>query len=91
MKKSLATAAVLLGLSPAIALAHHGWGSYDVARKFIIESPIESVVWQNPHVHVMTTLRPLTETGFGAKKIAVLGEYAQPLRTKSGKIQYRLC
>ncbi len=44
----------------------------------------------NPHAHVMTTLRPLTATGFGAKKIAVLGEYAQPLRTKSGKVQYRL-
>jgi len=44
----------------------------------------------NPHVHLMTTLRPLTETGFGAKKIAVLGEDGQPLRTKTGKIQYRL-
>ncbi|MBL8908682.1 MAG: hypothetical protein JNM20_18570 [Rhizobiales bacterium] len=53
MKKSLATAAILLGLTPALAFAHHGWGSYDVARKLTIESPIESVVWQNPHVHVM--------------------------------------
>ncbi|QPC89017.1 Ti-type conjugative transfer relaxase TraA (plasmid) [Mesorhizobium sp. NBSH29] len=44
----------------------------------------------NPHVHLMTTLRPLTETGFGTKKIAVLGEDGQPLRTKTGKIQYRL-
>jgi len=44
----------------------------------------------NPHVHMMTTLRPLTETGFGAKKIAVAGDDGQPVRTKSGKIQYRL-
>jgi ATP-dependent exoDNAse (exonuclease V) alpha subunit len=38
----------------------------------------------------MTTLRPLTEQGFGQKKIAVLGDDGQPLRTKSGKLQYRL-
>lgn len=44
----------------------------------------------NPHVHLMTTLRPLTENGFGQKKIAVVGDDGQPLRTKSGKIQYRL-
>lgn len=44
----------------------------------------------NPHVHLMTTLRPLTEKGFGAKKIAVVGEDGQPVRTRSGKIQYRL-
>lgn len=44
----------------------------------------------NPHVHLMTTLRPLTKTGFGGKKIAVLGEDRNPLRTKQGKIQYRL-
>lgn len=44
----------------------------------------------NPHVHLMTTLRPLTEKGFGAKKIAVIGNDGQPVRTKHGKIQYRL-
>ncbi|MEJ1117011.1 Ti-type conjugative transfer relaxase TraA [Phyllobacterium sp. CCNWLW109] len=44
----------------------------------------------NPHVHLMTTLRPLTKDGFGAKKIAVIGEDGQPVRTKQGKIRYRL-
>ena len=44
----------------------------------------------NPHIHLMTTLRPLTENGFGAKKVAVAGEDGQPLRTKSGKIVYEL-
>lgn len=44
----------------------------------------------NPHVHLMTTLRPLAEKGFGAKKIAVAGEDGKPLRNKNGKIQYRL-
>lgn len=44
----------------------------------------------NPHIHLMTTLRPLTEDGFGAKKVAVLGEDGQPLRNKGGKIVYEL-
>lgn len=44
----------------------------------------------NPHVHLMTSLRPLTESGFGAKKVAVVGANGEPLRTAHGKIQYRL-
>ncbi|MGO6747610.1 Ti-type conjugative transfer relaxase TraA [Rhizobium ruizarguesonis] len=44
----------------------------------------------NPHIHLMTTLRPFTEDGFGPKKVAVLGEDGQLLRTKSGKIVYEL-
>ncbi|PDT80887.1 Ti-type conjugative transfer relaxase TraA [Sinorhizobium sp. BJ1] len=44
----------------------------------------------NPHIHLMTTLRPLTEEGFGAKKVAVIGDDGQPVRTKSGKILYEL-
>lgn len=44
----------------------------------------------NPHVHLMTSLRPLTASGFGAKKIAVNGPDGQPLRAANGKIQYRL-
>lgn len=44
----------------------------------------------NPHIHLMTTLRPLTEDGFGSKKVAVMGEDRQPVRTKSGKILYEL-
>ncbi|MFC5386040.1 MobA/MobL family protein, partial [Aquamicrobium segne] len=44
----------------------------------------------NPHVHLMMTLRPLTEDGFGTKKIPLLGADGLPLRTKTGKIQYGL-
>lgn len=44
----------------------------------------------NPHIHLMTTLRPLALDGFGSKKIAVLGEDGQPLRNDAGKIVYRL-
>ncbi|MEJ6849884.1 Ti-type conjugative transfer relaxase TraA [Sinorhizobium fredii] len=49
----------------------------------------------NPHIHLMTTLRPLTEEGFGPKKVAVLGEDGEPLRVvtpdrPNGKIVYQL-
>ncbi|QCJ00937.1 Ti-type conjugative transfer relaxase TraA [Agrobacterium larrymoorei] len=44
----------------------------------------------NPHIHLMTTLRPLTEDGFGGKKVAVIGDNGQLVRTKSGKILYEL-
>lgn len=44
----------------------------------------------NPHIHLMTTLRPLTEDGFGSKKVVIIGEDGQPVRTKSGKILYEL-
>lgn len=44
----------------------------------------------NPHIHLMSTLRPLSEDGFGAKKVPVLGEDGQPMRNDAGKIVYRL-
>lgn len=49
----------------------------------------------NPHVHLMTTLRPLTEEGFGPKKVAIVDDDRQPLRVvapgrRKGKIAYRL-
>lgn len=49
----------------------------------------------NPHIHLMTTLRPLVQDGFGPKRIAVLDENGNSLRIKSklhprGKIVYRL-
>jgi Ti-type conjugative transfer relaxase TraA len=44
----------------------------------------------NPHVHLMTTLRPLTEDGFGSKKVAVLGPDGKAIRNDAGKIVYEL-
>ncbi|MFP7675726.1 Ti-type conjugative transfer relaxase TraA [Marivita sp. S0852] len=42
----------------------------------------------NPHVHVMTALRPLTEDGFGAKRVPLLDEDGEVLRGSDGKIRY---
>jgi Ti-type conjugative transfer relaxase TraA len=44
----------------------------------------------NPHIHLMTTLRPLAEDGFGPKKVAVTGPDGKPLRNDAGKIVYEL-
>jgi Ti-type conjugative transfer relaxase TraA len=44
----------------------------------------------NPHIHLMSTLRPLTEDGFGSKKVAVTGPDGKVLRNDSGKIVYQL-
>lgn len=48
----------------------------------------------NPHIHLMTALRPLTEEGFGGKNVPVLGRDGQPLRVmtpdrQNGKIVYK--
>ncbi|MGG7576389.1 Ti-type conjugative transfer relaxase TraA [Rhizobium sp. Nf11,1] len=43
----------------------------------------------NPHIHIMTTLRALSEDGFGPKNSPVLGENGEPLRRKkTRKIVY---
>ena len=39
----------------------------------------------NPHVHIMTTLRAVTEDGFGPKRITVLGENGAPMTYSDGK------
>lgn len=39
-------------LVAAPAAAHHGWGSYDVAKAFIIEAPVDHLDWSNPHAHL---------------------------------------
>lgn len=41
----------------------------------------------NPHVHLMTSLRPLTEDGFGAKRVPILGDDGAPVRGSDGKIR----
>ncbi|MEE1612641.1 DUF6152 family protein [Microvirga sp. CF3016] len=44
------SAAVLTG---GIALAHHGWGSYDAGRVITIAGSVEQANWENPHVMVL--------------------------------------
>lgn len=60
----------------------------EFAAKGMIADWVVHAVPGNPHVHLMHTLRPLTERGFGKKKIAVLDARGVPIRV-NGKIVYR--
>jgi hypothetical protein len=51
MLRALAIAGLVLA-APAVALAHHGWGSYDAAKPVTITGPIETVKYENPHVTI---------------------------------------
>ncbi len=65
-----------------------------VARHITAEGMVADWVFHdapgNPHIHLMTTLRPLTKDGFGSKKVAVKGPDGSPLRNDAGKIVYEL-
>ena len=61
-----------------------------ITRRGMVADWVFHDVPGNPHVHMMTTLRPLTEDGFGQKKVAVAGADGAPLRNASGKILYQL-
>jgi hypothetical protein len=51
MRKSLIAVLGIASL-PGIALAHHGWGSYDSTKVVTIRSPVEALGWHNPHVTI---------------------------------------
>jgi hypothetical protein len=53
MNSRLVILSLAFVLPAGLASAHHGWGSYDAAKVFTIEAPIEMVSWANPHAHVM--------------------------------------
>ena len=58
MARRFTLAALVCGAVAAVAgaaFAHHGWGSYDAGQKLTIASPVEHVMWQNPHVHIHVT------------------------------------
>jgi hypothetical protein len=52
MRTSFMTAVAMLALLSGGAAAHHGWSSYDTARRMTIEGPIKHLQWENPHVHM---------------------------------------
>jgi hypothetical protein len=52
VRRSLALAAASLAITGGIAVAHHGWGSYDASKMLTVTSAVENLRWQNPHVHV---------------------------------------
>jgi uncharacterized protein DUF6152 len=51
MRRLLGFSALLLA-APAAVLAHHGWGSYDASKTIVVEGPIESLSYSNPHATI---------------------------------------
>ena len=41
--------AALIALTPAAAVAHHGWSSYDATRTLTVKGRLIAVTWGNPH------------------------------------------
>ena len=44
--------------TPALALAHHGWSSFDQERPIYIEGKATTVRWQNPHAELDLEVLP---------------------------------
>lgn len=49
MKRVMIGLAALL-VTTGIAIAHHGWGSYDASKPITVNGPILTSKFENPHV-----------------------------------------
>jgi hypothetical protein len=38
--------------APATILAHHGWGSYDASKTIVVQGPIQTPRYSNPHASI---------------------------------------
>lgn len=54
-------ALALVGV-PVLALAHHGWGSYDAANPVTVTGPVASSKYENPHATITIKGRDKTWT-----------------------------
>jgi hypothetical protein len=43
---------------PTLALAHHGWSSFDQDRPLYLEGRVANVRWQNPHAELELEVSP---------------------------------
>ncbi|MBP1852832.1 Ti-type conjugative transfer relaxase TraA [Rhizobium halophytocola] len=78
-----------LNLQENIALMRDFVATHITAKGMVADWVIHDIAG-NPHVHLMTTLRPLTDDGFGPKKIALTGADGMPVRNDAGRIVYAL-
>lgn len=51
-------AALMPASAHRLALAHHGWSSFDQDRPIYLEGKVAKVLWQNPHVELDLELLP---------------------------------
>ncbi len=82
---------LLASLSVNVALAHHGWSSFDETKPIYLEGTVKSVKWQNPHAEVMLEVNgaapPAALARFTVPKqsanvdaIAIIGAAKPPMR-----------
>jgi hypothetical protein len=85
------SALVTLAAVGTIALAHHGWSSFDETTPIYLEGTIKSAKWQNPHVELLLDVNgaspPEALTRFAIPKqsanvdaVTVLGNAKAPTR-----------
>ena len=58
MQRRQLVALAAVGMLPALARAHHGWGGFDQDKPLYLEGKAESVTWRNPHAELMLRLTP---------------------------------
>lgn len=51
LRTALACLAIVTAV-PAVAYAHHGWGTYDAAKATSLDGVIDTVRWRNPHIEI---------------------------------------
>ena len=92
----------VLALLTGVALAHHGWGSYDAARPVTVAGPIVTSKFENPHATITVrgtdkvwtvTLAPtsrMSSRGATAEMIAVgktVSAYGYPSTVEKGELR----
>lgn len=70
-RKILPALAASAALVATLALAHHGWSSFDQTKPIYLEGVVKQVKWQNPHAEVMLEVN-------GAAAPAALSRFAVP-------------
>lgn len=105
--RHLLLAAALIATSGAtagvtVALAHHGWGSYDADRPITVAGPIQTLKYENPHAEITVkgadkvwtvTLAPtfrMTSRGASAEVVAVgktVSAYGYPSTATSNEMR----
>jgi Ti-type conjugative transfer relaxase TraA len=77
-----------LTLAQNIELVREFVGEQLVSRGLAADWSLHAGKNGNIHAHVLLTLRPLTEEGFGPKRVPVLDAAGQALRDAGGRIRY---
>ncbi len=82
--RPFALALAASGLAVGGAFAHHGWGSYDAAKVMTIASPVQHLMWQNPHVHIHVTHQGATWEAVLAPPFRMEARGLSPALLKTG-------